>query len=104
MANYQVNVETTSSMEFLLKVTKDKKLFLIRGMFNGEGVDIEVYSVPHNIIPPSIDGCNSCESYIWEGNGVLEQSKFLKLIPNFMENLWENPWVNVHIRNIIEEL
>lgn len=104
MANYQVNVETTSSMEFLLKVTKDKKLFLIRGMFDGTGVDVEVYSVPHNIIPPSIDGSNSCESYLWEGNGVLEESKFLKLMPNLMENLWDSPWVGFHVRNLIEEL
>lgn len=102
--NYEVNVETSSNVEFLLKVTKDKKLYLIRGMFAGDGVDVDVYSVPHNIIPFSEDGCNPCESYLWEGHGVLEQSKFLKLIPNFMENLWENPWVKVHIRNIIEEL
>ena len=102
--NYEVSIETNGAMEFLLKVIKDKKMYLIRGMFDGEGIDIEVYSVPHNIIPFSEDGCNPCESYLWEGHGVLEQSKFLKLIPNFMENLWENPWVKVHIRNIIEEL
>lgn len=104
MANYQVNVETTSSMEFLLKVTKDKKLFLIRGMFDGTGVDVEVYSVPHNIIPFSEDGCNPCESYLWEGHGVLEKSKFLKLMPNLMENLWDSPRVGFHVRNLIEEL
>lgn len=102
--NYEVSIETNGAMEFLLKVIKDKKMYLIRGMFDGEGIDIEVYSVPHNIIPFSEDGCNPCESYLWEGHGVLEQSKFLKLIPNFMENLWENPWVKVHIRNIIEKL
>ena len=102
--NYEVNVETSSNVEFLLKVTKDKKLYLIRGMFAGEGVDVEVYAVPHNIIPPSFDGCNSCESYLWEGHGVLEQSKFLKLMPNLMENLWDSPWVGFHVRNLIEEL
>lgn len=101
---YEVNIETNGSMEFLLKVIKDKKLYLIRGMFNGEGIDIEVYSVPHNIIPPSFDGCNPCESYLWDGHGVLEQSKFLKLMPNFMDDLYDNPWVGFHIRNLIEEL
>lgn len=102
--NYKINVETTNSVEFLLKVTKNKKLFLIRGMFNGEGVDVEVYSVPHNIIPISDDGCNPCESYLWEGHGVLEQSKFLKLIPDLMDNLYNNPVVGYHVRGIIEEL
>ena len=102
--NYEINIETSSNVEFLLKVTKDKKLFLIRGMFNGEGVDVEVYSVPHNIIPFSEDGCNPCESYLWEGHGVLEQSKFLKLMPNLMDNLYDNPWVGYHIKNLIEEL
>lgn len=101
---YEVNIETNSNVEFLVRVTKDKKLYLIRGMFTGDGVDVDVYSVPHNIIPPSMDGCNSCESYIWEGNGVLEESKFLKLMPNLMENLWDHPWVGFHVRNLIEEL
>lgn len=102
--NYEINVETNGTMEFLLKVTKNKKLFLIRGMFNGTGIDVDVYSVPHNIIPFSEDGCNACESYLWEGYGNLEKSKFLKLIPNFMENLWDHPWVEFHVRNMIEEL
>ena len=102
--NYEVNVETNGAMEFLLRVTKNKKLYLIRGMFNGSGVDVEVYSVPHNIIPPSLDGYNPCESYLWEGNGNLEKSKFLKLMPNFREKLWDNPCVGYNIRNLIEEL
>ena len=102
--NYEINVETNSNVEFLVRVIKDKKLFLIRGMFNGTGVDVDVYSVPHNIIPPSVDGCNACESYLWEGYGNLEKSKFLKLIPNFMETLWDHSWVGFHVRNMIEEL
>ncbi len=101
---YEVNIETNGSMEFLLKVIKDKKLYLIRGMFNGEGIDIEVYSVPHNIIPPSFDGCNPCESYLWEGHGNLEKSKFLKLLPDLTEKLYDNPWVGYYIRGLIEEL
>ena len=102
--NYEVSIETNGAMEFLLKVIKDKKMYLIRGMFNGTGIDVDVYSVPHNIIPFSEDGCNACESYLWEGNGILEESKFLKLIPNLMENLWDSPWVGFHVRNLIEEL
>lgn len=102
--NYEVSIETNGAMEFLLKVIKDKKMYLIRGMFDGEGIDIEVYSVPHNIIPFSEDGCNPCESYLWEGHGNLEKSKFLKLMPNLMENLWDSPWVGFHVRNLIEEL
>ena len=102
--NYEINVETNSNVEFLVRVIKDKKLFLIRGMFDGTGVDVDVYSVPHNIIPPSVDGCNSCESYLWEGYGNLEKSKFLKLIPNFMDNLYDNPWVGSYVRGFIEEL
>ena len=102
--NYEVSIETNGAMEFLLKVIKDKKMYLIRGMFDGEGIDIEVYSIPHNIIPPSFDGCNPCESYLWEGHGNLEKSKFLKLMPNLMENLWDHPWVGFHVRNLIEEL
>ena len=102
--NYEVSIETNGAMEFLLKVIKDKKMYLIRVIFTGDGVDVDVYSVPHNIIPPSFDGCNSYESYLWEGNGHLEQSKFLKISPNFRDNLWDNPWVGFYVRGLIEEL